>query len=353
MLLVPSVQVLHADVQETACATPVQADIFVPELQHHRTNAQPSIPKDIAALQAAPADRALPKDQLNLSFHDPLQPSLVVVTPDQLFERPVYDSQQAGTHVIMQQPDSSLTNQVQTGTSHASADGSPAVARPTVFADGSAAAIPGNDGNVLVASTDRPCVSSISKPHEAAQIKGSPATQAAAAAATASQQQSPPAEPAAATASQQQSPPAEPAAAMASEQQSPPAEPAAAMASEQQSPPAEPAAAMASEQQSSPAEPTDTGLMYSEHANSAFGSSAKPTSSKLCGAFPTGIAALADKPVSSQGDLVGTLLGPLATTEAALVAYSPAHVVAQIAGNIDEVHGVRSIPMSPASASAA
>ena len=308
MLLVPSVQVLHADVQETACATPVQADIFVPELQHHRTNAQPSIPKDIAALQAAPADRALPKDQLNPSFHDPLQPSLVVVTPDQLFERPVCDSQQAGTHVIMQQPDSSLTNQVQTGTSHASADGSPAVARPTVFADGSAAAIPGNDGNVLVASTDRACVSSISKPPEAAQIKGSPATQAAAAAAT---------------------------------------------ASEQQSPLAEPAAAMASEQQSPRAEPTDTGLMYSEHANSAFGSSAKPTSSKLCVAFLTGIAALADKPVSSQGDLAGTLLGPLATTEAALVAYGPAHVVAQIAGNIDEVHGVRSIPMSPASASAA
>ena len=338
MLLVPSVQVLRADVQETACATPVQADIFVPELQHHRTNAQPSIPKDIAALQAAPADRALPKDQLNPSFHDLLQPSLVVVTPDQLFERPVCDSQQAGTHVIMQQPDSSLTNQVQTRTSHACADDSPAVARPTVFADGSAAAIPGNDGNVLVASTDRPCVSSISKPPEAAQIKGSPATQAAAVAATASEQQSPL---------------AEPAAAMASEQQSPPAEPAAAMASQQQSPPAEPAAAMASEQQSSPAEPTDTGLMYSEHANSAFGSSAKPTSSKLCGAFPTGIAALADKPVSSQGDLAGTLLGPLATTEAALVAYGPAHVVAQIAGNIDEVHGVRSIPMSPASASAA
>ena len=345
MLLVPSVKVLHADVQETACATPVQADIFVPELQHQQPTAQPSIPKDIAALQAAPADRALPKDQLNPSFHDPLQPSLVVVTPDQLFEQPVCASQQAGTHVIMQQPDSSLTNQVQSGTSHASAGDSPAVARPTVFADGNAAAIPGNDGNVLVASTDSSCVSSISKPPEAAQIKGSPATQAAAAAATASEQLSPLAEPAAAMASQQQSPHAEPAAATASEQQSPFAEPAAATASQQQSPPAEPAAATASEQQSPPAELTATGLMSSEHSNSAFGSSATPTSSKLCIVFPFGVAALADKPVSSQGDLEGTLLGPLATAKAALVA--------EIAGPTDEVHRVRTTPMSSASVSAA
>ena len=105
MLLVPPVQVLHADVQENACATPVQAEIFVPELQQQQPSAKASIPKDIAASQAAPIDRALPTDQLNPSLHDPQQHSQVV-TPDQLFERPVCDIQQAGTLAIMQQPGS-------------------------------------------------------------------------------------------------------------------------------------------------------------------------------------------------------------------------------------------------------
>jgi len=270
-------------VQETACATPVQADIL-PELQQQQPRAQPSIPNDIAASQAAPADRALPKDQLNPSFHDPQQPSQVV-TPDQLFERPVCDSQQAGTLVIMQQPDSSLTNQVQTSSSPVSADHSPATARPTVFADGNAAALPSNGSNVLVASPDGPGASSISKPPRAAQFKGSPAFHAAAAAVTASEQQSP------------------------------------------------------------PAEPTATGLVSSAQSNSDFGSSAMPTSSKLCVALPTGIVALADKPDSRQGKLEGTLLDPLATAEAALVA--------EIAGSTDEVHRVRTTQMSPASSSAA
>ena len=286
----PILKVLHADVQETACATPVQANIFVPEPQQHQPRVQPSIPKDVAASQAAPAGIALPKYQLNPSFLDPQQPS-PVVTPDQLLERPGCDSQQAGILVIMQQPDSSLADQVQTSTSLVPADDhSPATTRPAVFAD-----LPSNGSDMLVNSPNGRGVSSISKPPRAAQSKGSPASNAAA---TASEQQSPPAEPAAATASEQQSPPAEPAAATASEQHSPPAEPAAATASEQQSPPAEPAAA---------------GLVSSAQANCAFGSSAMPTSSNLCAALPPGIAALADKLASSQGDLESALLGPLAT----------------------------------------
>jgi len=332
---VPILKVLHADVQETACATPVQANIFVPEPQQHQPMVQPSIPNDVAASQAAPDGIALPKDQLNPSFLDPQQPS-PVVTPDQLLERPGCDSQQAGILVIMQQPDSSLADQVQTSTSLVPADDhSPATTRPAVFAD-----LPSNSSDMLVNSPNGRGVSSISKPPRAAQSKGSPASNAAAtaseqqsppaepAAATASEQQSPPAEPAAATASEQQSPPAQPAAAMASEQQSPPAEPAAATASEQQSPPAEPAAATASEQhsppaepaaataseqQSPPAEPAAAGLVSSAQANCAFGSSAMPTSSNLCAALPPGIAALADKLASSQGDLESALLGPLAT----------------------------------------
>ncbi len=243
----PILKVLHADVQETACATPVQANIFVPEPQQHQPRVQPSVPNDVAASQAVPDGIALPKHQLNPSFLDPQQPS-PVVTPDQLLERPGCDSQQAGILVIMQQPDSSLADQVQTSTSLVPADDhSPATTRPAVFAD-----LPSNSSDMLVNSPNGRGVSSISKPPRAAQSKGSPASNAAA---TASEQQSPPAEPAAATASEQQSPPAEPAAATASEQQSPPAQPAAAMASEQQSPPAEPAAATASEQQSPPAEP--------------------------------------------------------------------------------------------------
>jgi len=287
---VPILKVLHADVQETACATPVQANIFVPEPQQHQPRVQPSVPNDVAASQAVPDGIALPKHQLNPSFLDPQQPS-PVVTPDQLLERPGCDSQQAGILVIMQQPDSSLADQVQTSTSLVPADDhSPATTRPAVFAD-----LPSNSSDMLVNSPNGRGVSSISKPPRAAQSKGSPASNAAA---TASEQQSPPAEPAAATASEQQSPPAEPAAATASEQHSPPAEPAAATASEQQSPPAEPAAA---------------GLVSSAQANCAFGSSAMPTSSNLCAALPPGIAALADKLASSQGDLESALLGPLAT----------------------------------------
>ena len=286
----PILKVLHADVQETACATPVQANIFVPEPQQHQPRVQPSVPNDVAASQAVPDGIALPKHQLNPSFLDPQQPS-PVVTPDQLLERPGCDSQQAGILVIMQQPDSSLADQVQTSTSLVLADDhSPATARPAVFAD-----LPSNGSDMLVNSPNGRGVSSISKPPRAAQSKGSPASNAAA---TASEQQSPPAEPAAATASEQQSPPAEPAAATASEQHSPPAEPAAATASEQQSPPAEPAAA---------------GLVSTAQANCAFGSSAMPTSSNLCAALPPGIAALADKLASSQGDLESALLGPLAT----------------------------------------
>ena len=286
----PILKVLHADVQETACATPVQANIFVPEPQQHQPRVQPSVPNDVAASQAVPDGIALPKHQLNPSFLDPQQPS-PVVTPDQLLERPGCDSQQAGILVIMQQPDSSLADQVQTSTSLVPADDhSPATTRPAVFAD-----LPSNSSDMLVNSPNGRGVSSISKPPRAAQSKGSPASNAAA---TASEQQSPPAEPAAATASEQQSPPAEPAAATASEQHSPPAEPAAATASEQQSPPAEPAAA---------------GLVSSAQANCAFGSSAMPTSSNLCAALPPGIAALADKLASSQGDLESALLGPLAT----------------------------------------
>jgi len=272
---VPILKVLHADVQETACATPVQANIFVPEPQQHQPRVQPSVPNDVAASQAVPDGIALPKHQLNPSFLDPQQPS-PVVTPDQLLERPGCDSQQAGILVIMQQPDSSLADQVQTSTSLVLADDhSPATTRPAVFAD-----LPSNSSDMLVNSPNGRGVSSISKPPRAAQSKGSPASNAAA------------------TASEQQSPPAEPAAATASEQQSPPAEPAAATASEQQSPPAEPAAA---------------GLVSSAQANCAFGSSAMPTSSNLCAALPPGIAALADKLASSQGDLESALLGPLAT----------------------------------------
>lgn len=260
VLLVPSIKVLYANVQETLCATPVQADIFVPELQQQQARAQPSIPNDIAASQAAPADIALPKDHLNPSFHDPQQPSLVVVTPDQLFERPVCDSQQAGTLVIMQQPDSSLTNQMQTSTTPVSADDSPAMARAVALADGNAVALPSNGSKALVNCPSGPGVSSISKPPEAAQIKGSPATHAAA------------------------------------------------------------AAAMASEQQSPPAEPTATGLVSSAQPNSNFGSSAMPTSRKWCAALPTGIVVVTDKPASSQGGFKGSLLGPLTTAEAAHVA---------------------------------
>ena len=338
----PILKVLHADVQETACATPVQANIFVPEPQQHQPRVQPSVPNHVAASQAVPDGIALPKHQLNPSFLDPQQPS-PVVTPDQLLERPGCDSQQAGILVIMQQPDSSLADQVQTSTSLVPADDhSPATIRPAVFAD-----LPSNSSDMLVNSPNGRGVSSISKPPRAAQSKGSPASNAAAtaseqqsppaepAAATASEQQSPPAEPAAATASEQQSPPAQPAAAMASEQQSPPAEPAAATASEQQSPPAEPAAATASEQQSPPAEPAAAGLVSSAQANCAFGSSAMPTSSNLCAALPPGIAALADKLASSQGDLESALLGPLAT-EVTLVA-----------------QGVRTTKLSSALASAA
>ena len=259
----PILKVLHADVQETACATPVQANIFVPEPQQHQPRVQPSIPKDVAASQAAPAGIALPKYQLNPSFLDPQQPS-PVVTPDQLLERPGCDSQQARTLVIMQQPDSSLADQMQTRTSLVPADDhSPATARPAVFAD-----LPSSGSDMLVNSPNGCGVSSISKPPGAAQSKGSPATNAAAAAATVSEQQSPPAEPAAATASEQQSPPAEPAAA---------------------------------------------GLVSSAQANSAFGSSAMPISSKLCAALPPGIVALADKLASSQGDLESAFLRPLAT----------------------------------------
>lgn len=241
--LCPHFKVLHADVQETACATPLQADILVPELQQQQPRAQPSIPNDIAASQAAPAYRALPKDQLNPSFHDPQQPSLVVVTPDQLFERPVCcDSHQARTLVTMIQPDSGLTDQVQTGTGPAFADDhSPATTPPAVSADSNAAAIP---SNVLVDSTDGPGVSSISKTPGAAQISGSPATSVAAAAAT------------------------------------------------------------ATEQQSAPAEPTATVPVSPAHSNSNFGTSAVPTSSKLCAGVPTGIVALAEKPACSQGDLM-------------------------------------------------
>ena len=271
----PILKVLHADVQETACATPVQANIFVPEPQQHQPRVQPSVPNNVAASQAVPDGIALPKHQLNPSFLDPQQPS-PVVTPDQLLERPGCDSQQAGILVIMQQPDSSLADQVQTSTSLVPADDhSPATTRPAVFAD-----LPSNSSDMLVNSPNGRGVSSISKPPRAAQSKGSPASNAAA------------------TASEQQSPPAEPAAATASEQHSPPAEPAAATASEQQSPPAEPAAA---------------GLVSSAQANCAFGSSAMPTSSNLCAALPPGIAALADKLASSQGDLESALLGPLAT----------------------------------------
>ena len=342
----PILTFLHADVQETACATPVQGNIFVPELQQQKPRVQPSIPNDVAASQAAPAGIALPKDQLNPSSLDPQQPS-PVVTPDQLLERPGCDSQHAGTLVTMQQPDSNLANQVQASTHPASSDDhSPAAAGPVLFADGNAAAIPSNDSNDSPAG---PSVSSISKPAGAAQVKGLPASNAAAAtaseqqsppagsaAATASEQQSPPAEPAAATASEQQSPPAEPTAAEASEQQSPPAEPTAATASEQQSPPAEPAAATASEQQSLPAEPTAADLVSSVQANSAFASSAMPTSSKLCAAaLPPGVVAPADKPASNQGDLESILLGPLASAEAGLVA--------ETARSTDEVHRVRTI----------
>ena len=271
----PILKVLHADVQETACATPVQANIFVPEPQQHQPRVQPSVPNNVAASQAVPDGIALPKHQLNPSFLDPQQPS-PVVTPDQLLERPGCDSQQAGILVIMQQPDSSLADQVQTSTSLVPADDhSPATTRPAVFAD-----LPSNSSDMLVNSPNGRGVSSISKPPRAAQSKGSPASNAAA------------------TASEQQSPPAEPAAATASEQHSPPAEPAAATASEQQSPPAEPAAA---------------GLVSTAQANCAFGSSAMPTSSNLCAALPPGIAALADKLASSQGDLESALLGPLAT----------------------------------------
>ena len=297
----PILTFLHADVQETACATPVQGNIFVPELQQQKPRVQPSIPNDVAASQAAPAGIALPKDQLNPSSLDPQQPS-PVVTPDQLLERPGCDSQHAGTLVTMQQPDSNLANQVQASTHPASSDDhSPAAAGPVLFADGNAAAIPSNDSNDSPAG---PSVSSISKPAGAAQVKGLPASNAAAA--------------------------------TASEQQSPPAGSAAATASEQQSPPAEPAAATASEQQSLPAEPTAADLVSSVQANSAFASSAMPTSSKLCAAaLPPGVVAPADKPASNQGDLESILLGPLASAEAGLVA--------ETARSTDEVHRVRTI----------
>ncbi len=300
----PILKVLHADVQETAGATPVQADMSAPELQQQQSRVQPSIPNGIAASQAASADIAT--DQLNPSFLDPQQLS-PVVTPDQLLKRSGCDSQQACNLVIMQQPDSSLADQVQTSTSLVPADDhSPATARPAVFAD-----LPSNGSDMLVNSPNERGVSSISKLPGAAQSKGSHATNAAAAA-TASEQQSPPAEPAAATASEQQSPPAEPAAAMASEQQSPPAEPAAAMASEQQSPLAEPAAATASEQQSPPAEPA-AAMASEQQSPPAEPAAATASEQQSPPALPPGIVALADKLASSQGNLESAFLGPLAT----------------------------------------
>ncbi|DBB03162.1 TPA: hypothetical protein ACH3X1_013331 [Trebouxia sp. C0004] len=257
--------------QGTACATP--ADIFVLELQQQQPKAQPSIPNDIATSQAVPADRALPEDQLNPRFHDPQQLSLIVVTPDQLFEQPVCDSQQAGILAIMQQPDSGLTNPVQSTSPVSVGDHSPAHAPPAGFTEGNAAALPSNRNNVLVDSPAGPGVSSISKPLGAAHIKCSLASQAAGAAATASEPQSP------------------------------------------------------------PAEPTATSLVsQSAQSNSNFGSSAMPSSSKFCAALHTGIVAPADKLTSSQGNLVGTLLRPLATAEAALGA--------KVAGSTDEVHRV-------------